>query len=690
MLAFQTLEKNRFQSLGEDRKWNITDYSASIRDAVKVLNDNHQLGIAAPYDAPTEYEALKICRKHWQKLRKLGIDLIKEKDYPQIKQVEQIGNDHWRCTNHSKGSVYEITKDGEQFNCTCPANQNGIFCTHIEALLNSPVYTETEQPAAEPASLSELLSSMRKHTVDSDNQVLFPSSKPVEPSGIVAPWDEPAKVDEAVRNDADSKPLSKSSSIDSFSNESIPCPGVVNSNSGLYTQEKSRDIASTINIPTDEPLVLPNGFVASADQRGAFFSVQDWYDGPEQFYVICGSAGSGKTSLLQLLIECLPATRIAIVASSNKAVKVVQSKISQVSGKVVNTMTSAKLLGIRPSRGSETQTFERDPNAECLVSSYDLIIADECSMIGRNSFEWLLSEMNVLFAQTTKCLFMGDDAQLPPVLEDTSLTFTDIPNKSTLTEVIRNDGAVLEWGAFLREHLKDHRIIKPQTSFNEDKTKGVWVLPKDQWETQLIRAFTAAKEKGYDADAVRALAWTNKRVNQLNDKVRRALNPNAAQFEVGDRLITKAPFLLNVFGNEPDSWLQSADELTVVREAISGESQGVPVWLVLVETIDGKKVQVPIVKKSGMGRYNQRLKELTESKQFGGYWDFRESFCEVNHAYALTVHNSQGSTFKDVFIDAKDICKCSDRTSLGTWIRQHLLYVAESRASHRVFITFDA
>lgn len=672
-------------------KKDLTKYSKDIKVAVEFLNQEHGLGIAMPYDAPSEYAALKACRKHWVKLRKGGIDLIKEKEYPQIRQIESLGDRHWRCTNHSKGTLYEITKDGEQFHCSCPANTHGTFCSHIEALLNSDVYINGPVSAqwVGVVSLDDALSRLSAGKTSCDRTPLFFESDPLKngstPEDLVglgefdAPWDD---LSLSIGDKADS--------------ELLPYPG------GLRPSEKgSRSISKGIDssrssIPSNQflasdnsPVVLPNGFEATKDQGNALCDVFSWYAGSEQFYVVSGRAGTGKTTLQQLIVEQLPATRIAIVAPSNKAVKVVQSKVAQVRGKVVDTMTVAKLLGIRPSRHSDVQKFEKDPKAESLVSQYQLIIVDECSMVGADSFEWLTREMNGLFSQSTKCLLMGDDAQLPPVLEDISLTFTDVKQQSRLSEVVRHDGAILEWCTFLTDHLKDHRIIKPQTSFNEDKSKGIWVLPKKGWESQLIRAFTAARDKAYGPDQVRALAWTNKRVNQLNAKVRGALNPRAAQFEEDDRLIVKTPFALSMFGDEPDDWLQTSDELTVVRAGVSGTVEGIPVWNVLVRTGSGMIVQIPVVKMSGVGIYKQRLKEFRDAKLFDAYWTFKESFCDVTHAYALTTHNSQGSTFKDVFIDAKDICKCADRTGQGTWLRQHLLYVAAGRASHRVFVTFE-
>ena len=670
------------------KQWAITDYSLDIQEAAIYLNTEYGMNITIPYDAPSEYATLKECRKHWQKLKKGGISLIKEKDYPQIRQIEKITTNHWRCINHSKCSIYEITKDGHQFNCTCPASVNGVFCSHVEALLNSPVYEETQTNSA---SLNEALTALKSRPAN-DREVLFPT-KGMPP---VAPWD--MSDDELIDEYQTDDELSiEENGVDSGVVESIPCPGEVQPEIDCSIEGKS-DIFSSSSSSFEvfqflkgetNKLMLPNGFEATSDQGAAFRSVWNWAFSDDRFYVISGFAGSGKTSLLELLVRELPFTRIAIVATTNKAVKVARAKTPQVEGKVIHTMTVAKLLGIRPSRYGDSQAFEKDPNAESLVSQYGLVIPDECSTIGQNAWGWLLSEMNALFSQSTKCLAMGDIAQLPPVLEDTSLTFTDIKNSSTMTEVIRNEGAVLEWCTHLRENLTDHRIVIPQTSFNEDKTKGICVLDRKTWESTLVKAFKAAKEKGKPADSVRALAWTNKRVDKLNATIRAAINPRARQFEIGDHLIVKVPFCFSAFGDEPDQWLQTSDELIVDNDPVPGEVEGVRVWLLSVRTPFNQTRQIPVVQAAGIGRYKQREQELKESKRFDDLWGFRESFCQVAYAWALTIHNSQGSTFQDVFIDMKDVAKCKDRTSLGTYLRGHLGYVGFSRASHRVFACYE-
>ena len=89
--------------------------------------------------------------------------------------------------------------------------------------------------------------------------------------------------------------------------------------------------------------------------------------------------------------------------------------------------------------------------------------------------------------------------------------------------------------------------------------------------------------------------------------------------------------------------------------------------------------------------FEAQLKELRAAKQHGKYWALRERFAQITYAYALTVHRSQGSTYRYAFVDVADFKKCKGqcRTESGHRIleRNQLLYVALTRPSDRLIIS---
>ena len=56
----------------------------------------------------------------------------------------------------------------------------------------------------------------------------------------------------------------------------------------------------------------------------------------------------------------------------------------------------------------------------------------------------------------------------------------------------------------------------------------------------------------------------------------------------------------------------------------------------------------------------------------------------IDYAYALTIHKSQGSTYKDVYIDVKDIRNSTKTRSLAL----RLLYTALSRPTNKALLLF--
>ncbi|NEP19333.1 MAG: ATP-binding domain-containing protein, partial [Leptolyngbya sp. SIO4C1] len=66
----------------------------------------------------------------------------------------------------------------------------------------------------------------------------------------------------------------------------------------------------------------------------------------------------------------------------------------------------------------------------------------------------------------------------------------------------------------------------------------------------------------------------------------------------------------------------------------------------------------------------------------GAIWAFRQRFHDVNYAYSLTVHKSQGSTFQDVFVDLPNLMR-----NPKTVERNQLVYVAFTRAAKRLFVS---
>ncbi len=426
------------------------------------------------------------------------------------------------------------------------------------------------------------------------------------------------------------------------------------------------------------PAVLP-GIDLSQQQWAALQALEDFVHSDEKIYLLTGYAGTGKTTLLQALIARLQQQRdgrpIALTALSNKATKVLQAMAYRW-GCEVDCMTCCKLLGLRPVIDKETggQKFEPDRDRKNLTTEYDLVVVDECSMINQEMWDLLINSVSQL-TQGTKLLFVGDSAQLPPVGEEEAPCFERIFHRSDLTEVIRYGGAIGLLAEEVRTHLDRPAMPRPQSDRNPTNTEGIFTLPQPHWEKLMLRAFTSsAYEK--DPDQVRVLAYTNQRVNYLNNKIRAAIyGDKAARFVAGERLVAK-----NVCLGRDSILLQTSEECTVLAAYLT-RFEGWLVWELEIETEEHQERKLKVLHEDEQSRLKGLLLDYAEKKQWMSFWDYKQLFHEVSYAYSLTVHKSQGSTFQDVFVDVPNLMLNRKVTE-----RNQLYYVAFTRASKRLFL----
>ena len=420
-------------------------------------------------------------------------------------------------------------------------------------------------------------------------------------------------------------------------------------------------------------------FALTAEQMLALDALEAFVQSNEKLYLLTGYAGTGKTTLLQIFINGLREQgddrKIVLTAFSNKATKVLSSMADRWQLDI-DAMTCCKLLGLRPVINEDTgnQIFQLDSKQRSQIDRYDLVIVDECSMVNEELWQLLINEVSNLY-RSTQILFVGDPAQLPPVNESESACFRQIHLKSELTEVVRYGGAIGVIAEDLRQNLTRDRFPRFQTDTNADKTEGCFVISRSVWETLLLRAFSS---DAYCAnpDQVRALAYTNRRVAQLNQMIRRAIyGATALRFVPGERLIAITPCL------EDDTIILPTSAECQVLEARRGRQGEWPVWFLSVETEEGTYKTLHVLHESGASEMKLKLDLLAREKRWMEFWDLKQIFHGVDYAYSLTIHKSQGSTFQDVFVDIPSMAVNSNVIE-----RNQLCYVAFTRAAKRLFL----
>jgi len=127
-----------------------------------------------------------------------------------------------------------------------------------------------------------------------------------------------------------------------------------------------------------------------------------------QFCVISGGPGTGKTTIVLRLLQCLYQQRadyrIALAAPTGKAAARLQHVISDKENEAIQAKTLHRLLGISPNNEEGRYNAERP-------LPFDVIIVDEASMIDIS----LMAKLLQALSPTARLVLLGDSQQLASV-----------------------------------------------------------------------------------------------------------------------------------------------------------------------------------------------------------------------------------------------------------------------------------
>ena len=96
-----------------------------------------------------------------------------------------------------------------------------------------------------------------------------------------------------------------------------------------------------------------------------------------------------------------------------------------------------------------------------------------------------------------------------------------------------------------------------------------------------------------------------------------------------------------------------------------------------------------VIPNSHIDEYDQyfdtlRLKAKANPKLWIDFYKTKEEFSDIRPRFASSAHKSQGSTYRDVYIDLVDIQRCKDDLT-----RYRLTYTAITRAKRNVYIRIN-
>lgn len=386
-----------------------------------------------------------------------------------------------------------------------------------------------------------------------------------------------------------------------------------------------------------------NNITLAAEQKNAVLSAVTC-----GCMVLTGGPGTGKTTTIKTIIELMQDLnlKIALAAPTGRAAK----RMSEVTG--LEAKTIHRLLGTRPGENN-LSSFQHDENDPL---DADVIIVDEMSMVDLLLMNSFLKAVKI----GARFIMAGDADQLPSVGAGNVLH--DII-ESGIVPIIKLDHIFRQAEESLIV-VNAHKINKGELPEITDKSNDFFFLRRHNIEsvaTTIVDLYRNRLPKSYDINPfsqIQVLSPMKKGVAgviNLNREIQKHLNPPSVlkqeyvygniTFRVGDKV-------MQVKNNYDIEWTRNNGECGT---GIYNGDMGI------ISDISSRDKQMIII--------------FDDDKEVEYLFN---NLDELDLAYAITVHKSQGSEFPFVIMP---VCNYSPMLMC-----RNLFYTAVTRAKDMVIL----
>lgn len=341
--------------------------------------------------------------------------------------------------------------------------------------------------------------------------------------------------------------------------------------------------------------------------------------------VITGGPGTGKTTIINGIIDIMHANglNVTLTAPTGRAAK----RMSQVCK--CEAKTIHRLLEAGYSDDSSEMVFSI--NEETPIET-DVIIVDETSMVDIILMHNLLKSIK----QGTRLIFVGDVNQLPSVgpgnvLKD--IIDSGVVKVIRLTEIFRQ---AKESMIVLNAHAVNNGKYPVCNVKDKDFYYASFPNAQDGYEYILSLCSTRLPNKyGYNSFDIQVLAASKKGINgvyNLNSGLQELLNPPEPykkEKSYGDVVFREGDKVMQIKNNYDITWTKS--DGTVGDGVFNGD-------VGIIQKIDENIGTLEVL-------YDDDKYVVYDSKELD----------EIDLAYCITVHKSQGSEFPVVVMPMYDV-----------------------------------
>lgn len=338
--------------------------------------------------------------------------------------------------------------------------------------------------------------------------------------------------------------------------------------------------------------------------------------------MITGGPGTGKTTVLRGILNLLGNMQLSylVAAPTGRAAK----RLSEVTGEDASTIHRLLEAGIDPATGKMVFAKDEDSPLKC-----DVVVVDEMSMVD----VLLLSSLLRAIPKGKRLILVGDPDQLPPV--GPGFPFSDMLRSGVLpgvclTEIFRQAQQSLIV-------MNAHRINQGQMPELKNVTSDFFFMRRNSEEAvgQLIRDLCTTrlpKNMGIQPWEIQVLSPTRKGgigTAALNKLLQASLNPASPQKK--EKQYGEFAF------REGDRVMQIRNNYDIIWKKTDGKVSGTGIFngdVGVIKEIDLQQEQMTVL-------YDDREAD----------YDFTQ-LGELELAYAVTVHKSQGSEYRAVILTA--------------------------------------
>lgn len=455
-----------------------------------------------------------------------------------------------------------------------------------------------------------------------------------------------------------------------------------------------------------------------------------------QVFLLKGYAGTGKTFIVKGIVEYFNSIgrSVALAAPTGKAAKVLSKNTNLRACTIHSMIYSLTDLNNRMDElcmnGSYKVNFHIKPNN---FSANTLYIIDEASMISNINYDGdivqfgsghllndLINFIDFNGNEPRKAIFIGDNAQLPPVgmnlspaLDEKYLQDNykfDIQSYE-LKDIVRqkNDSGILVNTIPIRQALKDNKFNKLNIDTSYSDINEISNLEfANQYISMMGDDGVNLKEEEYPM----MIGYSNSIVSDYNQMIRNRIFPNSNTICVGDRIIShKNNIKYGIYNGDLATVLNVGEleirDITIPRRDGKQNEQILLGFRDIEAEFENEYGEKRIIKcKIIEDLLYSRDRDLTQEQRKALYVDFNLRYHKaklpasvnspewktellnddyfnalvVKFGYAITCHKAQGSEWNNLFVDCKTN-KSKDNSEYFRW-----LYTAITRAKSNLFI----